>query len=79
MLGKKISSALPGITTQRVTTTIDLITKTVYGKIQVGQANNIYDNLFNDEKTRSSIINNILVPPNIDLSENTDSNAISER
>ena len=49
-VGKRILSALPGIAAQRVTTTIDPVTKTVCGKIQVGQANNIYDKLFNDEE-----------------------------
>ena len=42
---KRMLSALPGITTQGVTTTIDPITKTVHGKIEIGIANNTYDKL----------------------------------
>ena len=48
---KRMLSALPGIAAQRVTTTIDPITKTVYGKIKIGVANNTYDELSNDEDT----------------------------
>ena len=44
-------SALPGIAAQRVTTTINPITKTVYSKIKIGIANNIYDELDKDEDT----------------------------
>ena len=49
IVGKRLLSALPGIATQRVTTTIDPITKTVHSKIKIGVANNIYDELSNDE------------------------------
>ena len=48
---KRILSALPGIMTQGVTTTIDPTTKTVHGKIKIGIANNTYDRLENDEDT----------------------------
>ena len=48
---KRILSALPGIMTQGVTTTIDPTTKTVHGKIKVGIANTTYDRLENDDDT----------------------------
>ena len=46
---KAVLSALPGITTQRSTTTFDPNTKTIYGKIRIGITNNTYDRLENDE------------------------------
>ena len=44
-------SALLGIAAQRATTTIDPVTKTVYGKIKIRVANNTYDELINNEDT----------------------------
>ena len=43
--------ALSGIAAQRSTTTIDPVTKTVYGKIGMGVTNNTYDELFNNDDT----------------------------
>ena len=48
---KRILSALPSIATQRTTTTMDPVTKTVYGKIKIGVANNTYDELSNNDYT----------------------------
>ena len=48
---KRILSALPGIMTQGITTTIDPKTKTVHGKIKISIANNTYDKLENDKGT----------------------------
>ena len=42
---------MPGITARRFTTTIDPVTKTVYGKIKIGVANNPFGGLFNDDDT----------------------------
>ena len=44
-----------GISAQKTTTVMDPISKTVYGTIQLGLANNIYDKLFNDEDTNPKI------------------------
>ena len=52
---KSFLSALPGITAQKCTTTIDPISKTVYGKIKIGIANNIYDKLSNDDDTTAGV------------------------
>ena len=52
---KRILSALPRIAAQRTTTRIDPVTKTVYGTIQIGVANNIYDKLFNDDDTKPTV------------------------
>ena len=52
---KRILSALPGIMTQGVTTTIDPKTKTVHGKIKIGIANNPYDKLENDDDTTPQV------------------------
>ena len=42
---KRILSALRKIAAQWTTTRIDPVTKTVYGKIKIGVANNTYDEL----------------------------------
>ena len=49
--------ALPGIAAQRTTTTINPVTKTVYGKIKIGVANNTYDELYNDDDTTPRVYN----------------------
>ena len=46
---------MPGIVTQQTRTRIDPVTKTVYGKIKIGVANNIYDKLFNDDDTKPTV------------------------
>ena len=46
---KSMLSSLPGIGTKHTTTVIDPLLKTVYGQIQIGIANKIYDKLMNDE------------------------------
>ena len=48
-------SALPGIRAQKNTTVIDPVSKTIYGTIQLGLANNIYDKLINDEDTNPTV------------------------
>ena len=48
-------SALPGIRAQNTTTVMDPVSKTVYATIQIGLANNIYDKLFKDEDTNTTI------------------------
>ena len=53
---KKIMlSALPGIRTQNTTTVMDPVSKTVYGIIQIGLVNNIYNKLIKDEDTNTTI------------------------
>ena len=52
---ERILSALPGIAAQRTTTRIDPLTKKLYEKIKIGVANNIYDKLFNDDDTISTV------------------------
>ena len=46
---------MPRISEQWTTTRIDQVTKTVYGTIKIGVANNIYDKLFNDEDTKPTV------------------------
>jgi len=52
---KSFLSALPGIKAQKCTTTIDPVSKTVYGTIKIGTANNIYDKLSNDDDTTPGV------------------------
>ena len=54
---KAILSALLGIVAQQTTTRMDPVTKTVYGTIKIRVANNIYDKLFNDEDTKTTVYN----------------------
>ena len=48
-------SELPGSGTQTTTTLMDPVTKTVYGKIQTGLVNIIYNKLMNDEHTNPTM------------------------
>ena len=48
---KRILFVLPGIGVQCSTTTIDPVTKIIYGKIKIGVVNITYDELFNDDDT----------------------------
>ena len=52
---KSILSALLGIRAQKTTTVIDPVSKTVYGTIQLGLANNIYNKLINDKDTNPTV------------------------
>ena len=48
-------SVLPGIIAQKNTTVFDPVSKTVYDKIQLGLANNIYNKLINDEERNPTV------------------------
>ena len=46
---------MPKIAAQQTTTRIDPVTKTVYGTIKIGVADNIYDKIFNDKDTKPTV------------------------